>query len=85
MSKDALENLNILVDKMKNDKAKCQSYVDQINSLIKYGLNESKEEKKDELEIPDKNKNLTYDVDLVDILSISSKKIAQQLTLGKIQ
>jgi len=69
---------------MKNsDKAQCQSYVDQITSLIKYGLKETDEDKEDEIEIPDKNQNLKYDVDLVDILGITSKKIAQQLTLGK--
>jgi len=82
MSSEALKNLNSLLDTMQNsDKAQCQSYIDQINSLIKYGIRQSEEEKEDEIEIPDKNKNLTYDVDLVDILGISSKKVAQQLTL----
>jgi len=83
MSSEALKNLNVLIEKIKNsDKAQCQSYVDQINSLIKYGMKESEEEKVDEIEIPNENKNLEYEVDLVDILSISSKKIAQQLTIG---
>jgi hypothetical protein len=82
MSSEALKNLNVLIEKIKNsDKAQCQSYVDQINSLIKYGMKESEEEKVDEIEIPNENKNLEYEVDLVDILSISSKKIAQQLTI----
>lgn len=83
MSNEALKNLNLLIEEMKNsDKAQCKSYVNQINTLIKYEMKESEEEKVDEIEIPDKYKNLTYEIDYVDILSIASKKIAQQLTLG---
>eukprot|EP00833_Pecoramyces_ruminatium_P005591 jgi/Orpsp1_1/1179623/evm.model.c7180000070095.1 len=48
-------------------------------------MKESEEEKVDEIEIPDKYKNLTYEIDYVDILSIASKKIAQQLTLVDIK
>jgi len=82
MSSDALKSLNSLIDTMKNsDKAHCQSYIDQINSLIKYGLKQAEEES-DEDTNNNNNNNLTNEVDLVDILNISSKKIAQQLTLG---
>ncbi|ORX60217.1 ras GEF [Piromyces finnis] len=84
MSSEALKNLNLLIDSMKNsDKAQCQSYIDQINSLIKYGLKQSEEESDDEAKANKlNNDNISSEIDLIDILNISSKKVAQQITLA---